>query len=130
MQKFYTKKYHYLSHLHDLHEKLVTKKFGDMTFSHSHLPPYWKYSRAHAYNHILLLGQHDKHTSEPSDVVQISTKDLIPWKPKAIHITERTHKHITLIWDELDTHPVAAKHYEVQKRVYMRWWVDRGWVLR
>ena len=68
-------------------------------------------------------------TSEPSDVLQISTKDLIPWKPKAIHITERTHKHITLIWDELDTHPVAAKHYEVQKRVYMRWWVDRGWAL-
>ena len=48
-----------------------------------------------------------------------STKDLIPWKPKpkAIHITERTHEHITLIWVVLDTRPVAVKHYEVQKWV-------------
>jgi len=97
-----------------------------MTFSHSHLPPYWKYSRAHAYNHILLLGQHDKHTSELGDVVQISTKDLIPWKPKAIHITERTHEHIILIWVVPDTRPVAVKHYEVQKWVRGGGWTEVG----
>jgi len=65
-------------------------------------------------------------TSEPSDVVQISTKDLIPGKPKAIRITERTHEHITFIWDEPVTHPVAAKHYEVQKRVRGGGWTEVG----
>ena len=64
--------------------------------------------------------------SQPSDVVEFSTKDLIPGTPMCLQISEKQRQQITLRWDKPDIHPGAAVQYEVQKRVLSGGWTEVG----